>query len=79
MARSAQQRSTGTKPTGSGAASSSSSESSDTPSANRRFVVCALGMLRVIDESGEDYLYPAERFLPIVVPAAIARVIERDR
>lgn len=38
-----------------------------------------LGMLRVIDESGEDYLYPGERFLPIVVPAAIARLIERDR
>ena len=24
------------------------------------------GMIRVIDESGEDYLYPASAFLPIV-------------
>ena len=29
------------------------------------------GDLRVIDESGEDYLYSAERFVPIVVPAAV--------
>jgi hypothetical protein len=25
-------------------------------------------MLRIIDESGEDYLYPADFFLPISVP-----------
>lgn len=24
-----------------------------------------LGQIRVIDESGEDYLYPSERFVPI--------------
>ena len=29
------------------------------------------GDLRVIDESGEDYLYPAEWFVPIEVPAAV--------
>jgi len=27
-----------------------------------------LGQLRVIDESGEDYLYPAELFIPIDLP-----------
>ncbi len=31
------------------------------------------GMIRVIDESGEDYLFEADRFVPIDVPeAAIA-------
>lgn len=29
----------------------------------------AQGYLRVIDESGEDYLYPAEWFIPVEVPA----------
>ena len=27
--------------------------------------------LRVIDESGEDYLYPSSYFAPIKVPAAV--------
>ena len=31
------------------------------------------GDLRVIDESGEDYLYPASRFVPIVVPEAVQK------
>lgn len=31
-----------------------------------------LGMLRVIDESGDDYLYPSALFAVIDVPAAIA-------
>src|SRR5438128_7776882 len=31
------------------------------------------GYLRVIDESGEDYLYPSELFVPLRLPAAIAR------
>jgi hypothetical protein len=31
------------------------------------------GDLRVIDESGEDYLYPAERFVPIVLPDALQK------
>jgi hypothetical protein len=26
------------------------------------------GWIRVVDESGEDYLYPAARFVPMVVP-----------
>ena len=27
-------------------------------------------LLRVVDESGEDYLYPAEYFVPIILPEA---------
>jgi len=30
----------------------------------------ARGMTRVVDESGEDYLYPADCFVPIEVPAS---------
>jgi hypothetical protein len=29
------------------------------------------GQLRVVDESGEDYLFSADRFLAIEVPAAV--------
>ena len=29
------------------------------------------GDLRVVDESGEDYLFAADRFVPIEVPAAV--------
>lgn len=28
------------------------------------------GHLRVIDESGEDYLYPADYFVPVTLPPA---------
>ncbi len=28
------------------------------------------GLIRVIDESGEDYLYPVEFFVPIEIPKA---------
>jgi hypothetical protein len=31
--------------------------------------------LRVIDESGEDYLYPASYFVSIVLPQAAERVL----
>jgi hypothetical protein len=31
-------------------------------------------MLRVTDESGEDYLYPADLFTPITLPQALAKV-----
>jgi hypothetical protein len=31
------------------------------------------GYARIIDESGEDYLYPAEYFVPVKVPVAISR------
>lgn len=27
------------------------------------------GMIRVVDESGEDYLFEADRFVPVEVPA----------
>lgn len=33
------------------------------------------GYIRVIDESGEDYLYPAIYFVSIRVPHAAARVL----
>ncbi len=32
-------------------------------------------LLRVIDDSGEDYLYPKSFFLPIELPKANARVL----
>lgn len=32
-------------------------------------------LLRVIDESGEDYLYPAEYFIAVKLPQHISRVI----
>jgi hypothetical protein len=31
------------------------------------------GDVRVIDESGEDYLYPASYFAPISLPAAVEK------
>lgn len=33
----------------------------------------ALGMLRVVDESGEDYLYPASCFARVEVSDEVAR------
>ncbi len=33
------------------------------------------GFVRVIDESVEDYLYPAEYFVPVRLPAVIARAM----
>jgi len=32
------------------------------------------GLIRVIDESGEDYLYPAEHFAAIELPRAVEEV-----
>jgi hypothetical protein len=41
-----------------------------------------VGCLRVIDESGEDYLYPADRFMVLDLPEAVRErllaVIEAD-
>ena len=34
-------------------------------------------MLRVVDESGEDYLYPASFFVPIRLPQAAERAVLR--
>ena len=35
------------------------------------------GFLRVIDESGEDYLFPEENFVPIDLPAEVKKPFER--
>jgi hypothetical protein len=35
------------------------------------------GYLRVIDESGEDYLYPESRFAAIRLPQAVRRALSR--
>ena len=35
--------------------------------------------LRVIDESGEDYLYPAHYFRLVTLPPALERVLRRPR
>jgi len=32
-------------------------------------------LMRVVDESGEDYLYPADYFVPIELPQALAKVL----
>jgi hypothetical protein len=34
-----------------------------------------LGMLRVVDESGEDYLYPEDHFIAIKLTPAIERFV----
>ena len=31
------------------------------------------GYIRVIDESGEDYIYPSDLFVPIALPTAVLR------
>jgi hypothetical protein len=31
------------------------------------------GLTRIVDESGEDYFYPAELFIPIELPQAIEK------
>lgn len=36
-----------------------------------------LGLLRVIDESGEDYLYPAGQFIDAELPAGVANAVLR--
>ena len=34
-----------------------------------------LSLIRVIDESGEDYLYPAALFSPISIPTDLQRLL----
>jgi hypothetical protein len=34
------------------------------------------GMIRVIDEEGEDYLYEAKIFYPLVLPADLALTLQ---
>jgi hypothetical protein len=36
------------------------------------------GDLRIIDESGEDYLYPADYFIPIELPQTIVRLLDKS-
>ena len=33
-------------------------------------------LIRVIDESGEDYLYPSDLFVPIIVPRAASQAFD---
>jgi hypothetical protein len=33
----------------------------------------AAGLIRVVDESGEDYSYPSDRFFPVRLPAILQR------
>jgi hypothetical protein len=35
------------------------------------------GLIRVIDESGEDYLYPLSMFREITLPADLERTLKR--
>ncbi|HZG51886.1 MAG TPA: hypothetical protein VEZ40_07115 [Pyrinomonadaceae bacterium] len=35
------------------------------------------GMIRVIDESGEDYLFEAARFYPVELPTALVKELRR--
>lgn len=37
----------------------------------------ALDQIRVIDESGDDYLFPADYFAPVDLPASVAEQVER--
>jgi hypothetical protein len=36
-----------------------------------------LGLIRVIDESGEDYLYPVDFFVPVQLPQSAERAVRR--
>ena len=35
-------------------------------------------LVRVIDESGEDYLFPSDYFVPIALPKAVQDTMMRD-
>jgi hypothetical protein len=35
------------------------------------------GLVRVVDETGEDYLFPEENFVPIELPSSVQRPFER--
>ncbi len=37
------------------------------------------GDLRIVDESGEDYLYSAKRFVPIDVPRKVAASLNKPK
>jgi hypothetical protein len=38
----------------------------------------AEGDMRVIDESGEDYLFPSNYFIPIKLPQTVIRVLNKS-
>ena len=40
-------------------------------------VAAELHQMRVIDESGEDYLYPSDFFVPVQLPQAVERAVRR--
>jgi hypothetical protein len=33
------------------------------------------GLLRIVDESGDGYLYPAEGFMPLSLPLSVRRAV----
>ncbi|HEV2843288.1 MAG TPA: hypothetical protein VG477_00465 [Thermoanaerobaculia bacterium] len=33
------------------------------------------GFLRVVDDSGEDYLYPADNFIPVSLPTSVEQAL----
>jgi hypothetical protein len=35
----------------------------------------AEGLIRVVDESGEDYAFASDRFHPVTLPAAVEKVL----
>jgi hypothetical protein len=35
------------------------------------------GDIRVVDESGEDYLYPASYFTPITIPVSVRKSLQK--
>ena len=37
------------------------------------------GYTRVIDESGEDYLYPSAYFVPVKLPASVTRALKATK
>jgi hypothetical protein len=37
----------------------------------------AEGLLRIVDESGEDYLYPRELFVPIELPQEVREALRK--
>jgi hypothetical protein len=40
-------------------------------------VATGLHQVRVVDESGEDYLYPEDYFVPVQLPQAVERAVRR--
>jgi archaellum component FlaG (FlaF/FlaG flagellin family) len=36
-----------------------------------------VGQIRVVDESGEDYLYPEEYFVPVELPQSAEKAVRR--